>query len=109
MTPYPRAAVSDHPDPEPDEASSSLLPQVTGMLRVRWPRWPNSAAGHRPPPIELSDDPVLASHQIAALAPIPVIDQYTLLAARPWDCASRPSGTRSPTPTRSSISVWPAT
>ncbi len=78
--PYPRAEVTEHPDPGPDAAQLTLLPQVTELLHGA--RTKAAALGEAPPrPVELSDDPVLASHQIAALAPLATIDQYALLAA----------------------------
>lgn len=79
--PYPRAEVSDHPDPEPDEAQLGLLPEVTSLLRSALGKLAELGDSSTPATIELSDDPVLTSHQIAALAPIPVIDQYALLAS----------------------------
>lgn len=78
--PYPRADVVDHPDPEPDPAQLALLPDVTRLLRDALTK--AAVLGEAPAaPIELSDDPVLASHQIATLAPVSTIDRYGLLAA----------------------------
>jgi Lon protease-like protein len=79
--PYPRADVSDLPDPDPDREQLRLLPDVTQLLRTALAKAAELGEARAPATIELSDDPVLASHQIAALAPIPTIDQYRLLAA----------------------------
>lgn len=78
--PYPRADVVDHPDPAPDPAQLSLLPEVTRLLHDALAK--AALLGEAPPgPVELSDDPVLASHQIATLAPVSTLDQYALLVA----------------------------
>lgn len=78
--PYPRAEVVDFPDPAPDPAQLTLLPEVTGLLHAALAK--AARLGEAPPgPVDLSDDPVLASHQIATLAPVSTIDRYALLAA----------------------------
>ena len=79
--PYPRAEVCDHPDPEPDAAQVEVLPEVTGLLRSALGKLAELGEAGTPATIELSDDPVLASHQMSALAPIPTLDRYSLLAA----------------------------
>ncbi len=79
--PYPRAEVSDHPDPAPDPAQLEVLPEVTRLLRGALGKLAELGDSSTPATVELSDDPVLASHQLSALAPIPTIDQYALLAA----------------------------
>ena len=80
--PYPRAEVSDHPDPAPDPAQLEALPERDPPAPPRaGASSPSSAIRAPPATVELSDDPVLASHQLSALAPIPTIDQYALLAA----------------------------
>ena len=79
--PYPRAEVTDLPDPTPDDDELHLLPEVTRLLRSALAKAAELGESGTPATIELSDDPVLASHQLAALAPIPTIDQYGLLAA----------------------------
>lgn len=79
--PYPRAEVADLPDPEPDHEQLRLLPDVTGLLRAVLAKTAELGEARAPATIELSDDPVLVSHQVAALAPIATIDQYRLLAA----------------------------
>lgn len=78
--PYPRAEVVDHPDARPDAAQLTLLPEVTQLLQDALAK--AAVLGEAPAePVELSDDPVLASHQIATLAPVSTIDRYALLAA----------------------------
>ena len=79
--PYPRAEVAELPDPEPDAAQLQLLPDVERQLRAALAKAAELGEGRPPATIELSDDPVLASHQLAALAPIATIDRYGLLAA----------------------------
>ncbi len=54
-----------------------------------WPRRPAM-----PPPratVELADDPVLASYQAIAVAPLGTFDQQRLLAAESPDAAGRPA------------------
>ena len=79
--PYPRAEVADLPDPDPDAAQLELLPDVERQLRAALAKSAELGEGRPPATIELSEDPVLASHQLAALSPIATIDQYQLLAA----------------------------
>lgn len=79
--PYPRAEVSDYPDPPPDGAQLELLPEVTDLLRGALAKVAELGEPAGPSTVELSEDPVLASHQLSALAPISTLDQYTLLAA----------------------------
>ena len=79
--PYPRAEVSDLPDPIPDGHQLDLLPEVEGRLRAALAKVAELGGTATPATFELSDDPVLASHQMSALAPIATIDQQSLLAA----------------------------
>lgn len=79
--PYPRAEVSDLPDPIPDAHQLDLLPEVEGRLRAALAKVSELGGSATPATFELSDDPVLASHQMSALAPIATIDQQSLLAA----------------------------
>lgn len=79
--PYPRAEVSDLPDPIPDAHQLDLLPEVEGRLRTALAKVAELGGSATPATFELSDDPVLASHQMSALAPIATIDQQSLLAA----------------------------
>ena len=78
--PYPRASVVEHPDPEPDAAQLHLLPEVTELLHGALAK--AAALGEAPSArVQLSDDPVLCSHQISTLAPLATLDRYALLAA----------------------------
>lgn len=79
--PYPRAEVADLPDPEPTAAEVARLPEVIAKLRAALARSAEVGDTTTPATVELADDPVLASHQASALAPIPTIDQHALLAA----------------------------
>ena len=79
--PYPRAEVEDWPDPEPgpDAAAlaASVVPRFRRVLALA------AEAGEAVPPatVELSDDPVVASHEMTALAPLGPLDSLGLLAA----------------------------
>jgi uncharacterized protein len=79
--PYPRAEVADLPDPVPTPEQLERLPAVVAALRAALARAAEVGDPAAPATIELSDDPVLASHQAAALAPIPMLDRHALLAA----------------------------
>lgn len=79
--PYPRADVAEHPDPPADADQLRLLPDVERALRAALAKVSELGEPGPPATFELSADPVLASHQMAALAPIPTIDRYRLLAA----------------------------
>ena len=79
--PYPRAEVSEHPDPVPDVEQLGLLHQVTPLLRQTLAKAAELGEARPPATVQLSDDPVTASHQASALAPLSTIDQYSLLAA----------------------------
>lgn len=79
--PYPRALVADHPDPAPGTAELSLLEPVTTAVRQALAKVAELGESATPATIELTDDPVLRSHQIAALAPVSTLDKYALLAA----------------------------
>jgi len=79
--PYPIADVEDWPDPAPgpdhDEALRSVVAQLRRCLALA------AEAGNptAPATIELAEDPVLAGHQVAAVAPLGPLDQQRLLAA----------------------------
>lgn len=79
--PYPQAEVVDHPDPAPGAEEVALLPEVDESLRRALAKAAELGDAAHPATIELSHDPVLASHQMAAAAPIAVLDRHTLLAA----------------------------
>lgn len=79
--PYPRAEVADLPDPPPSASEVAVLPEVVARLRAALARSAEIGDTTTPATVELSGDPVLASHQASALAPIATIDQHALLAA----------------------------
>jgi len=79
--PYPRADVVDHPDPEPRAAELDRLPAVVALLRSALGKAAEAGDPVAPATVQLSEDPVLASHQAVALAPIATIDRHALLAA----------------------------
>lgn len=79
--PYPRAEVVDHPDPVPDPHESALADEVLGSLRASLAKAAELGDPARPATVEVADDPVMRSHQAAALAPISTFDQQRLLAA----------------------------
>ena len=74
--PYPRAELSMLPDLEWSEALAPLRAEAEAVVRRVNARVaePESDAG-----IELSDDPVAAVWQLAAIAPLGEYDRYTLL------------------------------
>jgi len=74
--PYPRAEVSLLPDLEWSEALAPLRAEAEAVVRrvIARVAEPQSDAG-----IELSDDPVAAVWQLAAIAPLGEYDRYTLL------------------------------
>ena len=79
--PYPRAEVVDHPDPDPGPDEIARLPDVTALLRRALAKAGELGDPTAPATVALADEPVLASYQAAALAPISTLDRYQLLAA----------------------------
>ena len=81
--PYPIADVDDFPDLEPDPPDLALNvaathSRVLATLAMAH-ELDNSAMD--PAEIEISDDPLVATYHLAALAPIGPADRYRLLAA----------------------------
>ena len=74
--PYPRAELSMLPDLEWSEALAPLRAEAEAVVRrvIARVAEPHADAG-----IELSDDPVAAVWQLAAIAPLGEYDRYTLL------------------------------
>ncbi|WP_434317989.1 LON peptidase substrate-binding domain-containing protein [Leifsonia sp. P73] len=74
--PYPRAELSMLPELEWSEALEPLRAEAEVVVRrvIARVAEPNSDAG-----VELSDDPVAAAWQLAAIAPLGEYDRYTLL------------------------------
>lgn len=79
--PYPRAEVVDLPDPAPSDSEVAVLPEVVARLRTALARSAELGDTTTPATVELSTDPMMASHQASALAPIATIDQHALLSA----------------------------
>ena len=79
--PYPRAEVEDWDDPPASPELAAAVTGLTGTLRRVLAL--HAELGHSvvSATVELSPDPVLASYQAAAVAPIGPADQYALLAA----------------------------
>jgi Lon protease-like protein len=79
--PYPRADVEAWPDADPGPTHSVALDQTVTTMR-RCLALAAEAGDHTAPAtIELSDDPVLAGYQVAAVAPIGPHDRQRLLSA----------------------------
>jgi Lon protease-like protein len=81
--PYPRADVEDWPDAdanttagEPDAARRAATQSLRRVLGLR----AELAEPSPPATVDIADDPVLASYQLAALAPVGPADQQALLA-----------------------------
>lgn len=79
--PYPRAEVEDWPDPDPGLGHDELLERVLARLRRTLALASEAGDAEAPATIELTDDPVLAGHQAAAVAPIGALDRQRLLRA----------------------------
>lgn len=79
--PYPIADVVDWPDPDPDPGLAERTTGVTARLRAVLALAAEAGDSAAPATIELSDDPVLAGHQISAVGPFGPLDQQALLAA----------------------------
>ncbi len=79
--PYPIADVMDWPDPDPGPDHDELLRSVLGQLRRCLALATEAGDATAPATIELSDDPVLAGYQAAAVAPLGPLDQQRLLCA----------------------------
>lgn len=80
--PYPVAIVEDDPDPVPTGPELHLRPTVEATLRSCLAKCAELGQPAASATVELDDDPVIASHQMSALAPIATLDQYALLASR---------------------------
>lgn len=76
--PYPRAKIEDFPDPVPGPLEVEQLSEVVELLRSVHERLAERG-GVDPPEVEISDDAVLASYQVLALAPLGPLDRYQLL------------------------------
>jgi Lon protease-like protein len=79
--PYPLADVVDWPDPAPGPDHAALADQVVARLRRVLALAAEAGQGAAPATLELSDDPVLAVQQAAAVAPLGPFDRQRLLVA----------------------------
>jgi Lon protease-like protein len=79
--PYPVAEVDDWPDPAPGAGYDDALAQCLGMLRRALGLAAEAGDAAAPATIELTDDPVLASYQAIAVAPLGAFDRQRLLVA----------------------------
>lgn len=79
--PYPQAVVEDLPDPPPSDAETGLLDAVTDSVHRALDKVATLGASTTSSTTDLSDDPVLASYQLSALAPLTTLDQQRLLRA----------------------------
>ena len=79
--PYPRAEVDEWPDPEPGPDHPARLGATVARLRRALALAAEAGDDAAPSTIELSDDPVLAGYQAAAVAPIGPLDRQRLLAS----------------------------
>jgi Lon protease-like protein len=79
--PYPRAEVEPWEDAPPSPEFASRLDAVVARLRTLLARASELGRSVHPATPELSDDPVLASYQAVAIAPLGPADRQTLLAA----------------------------
>ena len=79
--PYPRAEVEDWGEPSPAAGLNEAIAITVAMLRRVLALRSELGDDVAPATVELSDDPVLASYQAAAVAPIGPADHYALLAA----------------------------
>jgi Lon protease-like protein len=80
--PYPRAHVEDWPDDEvPGDQIAATYEAGVGALRQVLAMAAELGESAAPSTVELSDDPHLGSHQLAALAPIGPLDRQQLLGA----------------------------
>ena len=83
--PYPIAEVEDWPDEVPAPDFPEHLAACTGLLRRALGLAAEAGDATTPATIELADDPVLASYQALAVAPLGSFDKQRLLAAESPD------------------------
>jgi uncharacterized protein len=79
--PHPWAEVEDWPDQAPGPELGDLLHHAVAVLRRALALRSEVGEPAAPATIELSADPVLASHQASAVAPLGPLDRQRLLAA----------------------------
>lgn len=79
--PYPRAEVQNWPDPAPLPSASALVAAAGPKLRRVLAMASELGASIPPNLADLSEDPTLASYQLAIIAPMGELDRLSLLAA----------------------------
>lgn len=79
--PYPRAEVAPFPDTPAGPGAPDELERAVALLRQVLARKAELGEPAAPVTSELSDDLVLASYQVAALAPVGPVDHQRLLVA----------------------------
>ena len=79
--PYPRAEVEDWPDPEPGPGASEAVQQVLPTLRRVLALASELGEAVSPATVEVSEDPLAAGYEMAALAPFGPLDTLALLGA----------------------------
>jgi Lon protease-like protein len=79
--PYPRAEVDDWHDPAPEPGLDAALAAAVALLRRVLALRAELGDATAPATQELSDDPVLASYQAAAISPFGAADRQVLLEA----------------------------
>jgi Lon protease-like protein len=78
--PFPRARVVDWPDPDedvPDELRRGTVATLRRVLALA----SELGAENADPTVDISDDPLIAGYQVAALGPFGPLDRQRLLAA----------------------------
>jgi len=83
--PYPVAEVQDWPDPMPGPGFSEALGACVALLRRALGLAAEAGDPAARATVELADDPVLASYQAIALAPLGPFDRQQLLVAETPD------------------------
>ncbi|MEI8239445.1 MAG: hypothetical protein WCI22_08485, partial [Actinomycetota bacterium] len=77
--PYPLAEVSDWPDADQEAVDRAMLDAVAQHVRRTTALALELGDPVGDPSDAISDDPVLASHELSAMAPIADADRYRLL------------------------------
>jgi uncharacterized protein len=83
--PYPLAEVEDWPDPMPRAGFAEALADCTALLRRTLGLAAEAGDTAAPATVELAGDPVLASYQAIAVAPLGPFDRHRLLVAETPD------------------------
>jgi Lon protease-like protein len=77
--PYPRAEVEDWPEDEPSLVTAEAVDAVAARVRRLLAMATEAGADAAPATTEISDDPVLATYHLCALAPLGPADRHDLL------------------------------